>query len=519
MYVVTAREMQAMDRRTIETFGLPGRLLMENAGREATRVLLQTFDGLAGKRVAVIAGRGNNGGDGFVIARCLFQQGIEVRVYLLAESKAVKGDAADNLGLLAPLGVPVIEIPDEKAFRRRKSAMRQQDIWVDAILGTGLKSAVTGYFKEVIEFVNAAGRPVFSVDIASGLDSDTGQPCGVCIRAHTTATFGYAKIGHLLYPGAHYTGRLEVVEIGIPHHIAREVAPAQFLLTGARMRANLMPRPADAHKGTTGHLLVLAGSPGKTGAAAMAAAAAMRAGAGLVTLGVPAGLNPVMETQVLEAMTVPLPETVDGLLAEAGLDRILDLLSGKKALVFGPGMGVVPEIETLLRRLLPVLDVPAVIDADGLNNLAADIGMLQKARSPVVLTPHPGEMSRLTGLATKEIQADRVACSRGFAKKHGVHLVLKGARTVIAHPDGRVFINPTGNPGMASGGMGDVLTGLIGGLLTQGYTPEAAAHMGVYLHGAAADRLAQSMGSIGFLAGDVIKAFPAQLKEFLAPAP
>ncbi|MDF1593361.1 MAG: NAD(P)H-hydrate dehydratase [Desulfobacterales bacterium] len=515
MYLVTAGEMQEMDRRTIETFGLPGRLLMENAGRGATRVLLQTFSGLTDKKVAVIAGRGNNGGDGFVMARCLFQKGVPVRVFLLAEGKTVKGDAAANLKLLKPLGIPVDEIPDRNAFKKYKTAMRHQDIWVDAILGTGLKSDVDGYFREIIDFINARNRPVFSVDIPSGLDSDSGHPRGACIRAHTTATFGFAKIGHVLLPGADYTGRLQIVDIGIPDHIAAEVGPTQYLLTAEMIQDRLAPRSSDAHKGTTGHLLVVAGSPGKTGAAAMTAAAAMRTGAGLVTLGVPASLNPVLETQVLEAMTVALPETVDAMFAEAAFDRIQGLLSGKQSLVFGPGVGISSEIESLLRRMLPILNIPMVIDADGLNNLAADMDMLKTANAPIILTPHPGEMARLLGASVQQVQTERLTCARELARKYKLHVVLKGARTVIAHPDGKAYINPTGNAGMASGGMGDVLTGVIGGLLAQGYTPEAAAHVGVYLHGAAADRLAEQIGPIGFLASDVINAIPAQIKKLL----
>jgi len=515
MYLVSAAEMQAMDRRTIETFGLPGRLLMENAGRGAAQVLLQTFPGLTGQKVAIIAGRGNNGGDGFVIARCLFQKGIAVRVYLLAESNAVRGDAAANLELLKPLGIAVDEIPDKSAFKRHKTAMRLQDVWVDAVLGTGLKSDVDGYFREIIDFINALNKPVFSVDIPSGLDSDSGQPRGACIRAHATATFGFAKIGHMLLPGATYTGSLHIVDIGIPGHIVAQAEPSQHLLTPEMIRNTLVPRPPDAHKGTTGHLLVVAGSPGKTGAAAMAAMAAMRAGAGLVTLGAPKSLNPVLASRFLEAMTSDLPETLDGLLAESAFDKIMDLLSGKKCLVFGPGVGISADIESLLKRILPFLSIPVVIDADGLNNLAGDAGMLKTAGAPVILTPHPGEMARLMGVSVRRVQADRPACAREFAREYNLHLVLKGARTVMAHPDGKVYINPTGNAGMASGGMGDILTGVIGGLLAQGYAPEAATHLGVYLHGAAADHLAEQIGPIGFLAGDVMNAVPGQIKKLL----
>ena len=316
MYLVTASEMRKMDQETIESFGLPGRILMENAGRGATRFLLEQLGDLSTKKIGVVAGRGNNGGDGFVIARYLSQKGIRVTVFLLSRSSKVQGDAEENLKLLSPLGVPVIEIPDQDAFVTHKTIMRHQDVWIDAILGTGLQSDVKGFFKTIIDFINQSSKPVFAVDMPSGLNSDTGQPCGTCIQACATATFAFAKTGHFLFPGAEHTGKLEIVDIGIPNHIADTIRPLQYLLTPHFMRSLFHPRAANAHKGNTGHLLVIAGSPGKTGAAAMTATSAMRAGAGLVTLGIPASLNSIIETQVIEAMTCPLPETEGGVLSE-----------------------------------------------------------------------------------------------------------------------------------------------------------------------------------------------------------
>ena len=515
MYLVTAEEMREMDRKTIESFGVPGRILMENAGRGAARILLKTFDGLTGKNVAVIAGRGNNGGDGFVIARYLAQKNVLVTVYLLSQMNNVQGDAAANLALLAPLKLPVIEMQDPDAFEKHKSDMRRHDIWVDAILGTGLKSEVKGYFKDVIEFINRLNKPVFSVDIPSGLDSDTGQPRGVCINAHTTATFAFPKIGHVFYPGATYTGRLEIVDIGIPPQSADSLRPLQHLLTRDRISAILKPRAPDAHKGHTGHLLVISGATGKTGAAAMTVMSAMRIGAGLVTLGIPKSLNPVAETLVLEAMTRPLPETGEGVFAESAFDEVMEMLSGKKCLAVGPGMGTAPETKRLIHRIIQHCRIPMVIDADGLNNLAGHTRLLQEIDVPVILTPHPGEMARLMDTTSKEVQKDRIQSARAFAKKYHVHVVLKGAKTVIAHPDQTVAVNPTGNPGMASGGMGDVLTGMITGLITQGYSPEAATHIGVYLHGAAADSLAERIGPFGYLASEVMDAIPGEIKKLM----
>jgi len=494
MYLVTAGEMQEMDRQTIESYGLPGRVLMENAGLGATRIILRQFKGLINKKVGIVAGRGNNGGDGFVMARYLSQKGVSVTVYLLAEKTVVKGDAAENLNILAPLDIPVIEMPDQKSFSKHKTSMLHKDIWIDAILGTGLKSDVKGYFRKIIEFINSLKKPVFAVDIPSGLNADTGQPCGICIQAHTTATFAFAKTGHLIFPGATYTGNLEIVDIGIPNYIKRS---------------------PEAHKGNAGHLLIIAGSTGKTGAAAMTAISAMRSGAGLVTLGIPKSLNPVLESQVLEVMTCPLPEAEGDILDESSFNKIMDLIAGKKCLAVGPGLGTASGTKNLVIRIIQECDLPIVIDADGLNSLIDNINILKNLKHPVILTPHPGEMSRLIGRPVSFIQNDRINCARNFAKKFKVHVVLKGARTVIAHPDEKVFINPTGNPGMASGGMGDVLTGIIAGFVAQGYSPESATHAGVYLHGAAADTLQKNIAPFGFLATEVMSAIPGQIQHFI----
>lgn len=515
MILVNANEMQQMDRRTIDSFGIPGRVLMENAGRGATRFFLEQFSDLKNEGIGIIAGRGNNGGDGFVMARYLAQGGLHVKVYLLAPSDQVKGDAAANLELLKPLEIPVIEIPDKNSFSVQQPAMANLDLWIDAILGTGLNSDVTGYFRTIIDFVNELDKPVFAVDIPSGLNSDTGQICGTCIRARATATFGFAKTGHMIYPGTEYTGALKIIDIGIPSHITESVGPRQFLLSMDRVKPYLKPRSPDAHKGTTGHLLVIAGSIGKTGAASMTSISALRTGAGLVTLGIGKSLNPILEAQMQEAMTVPLPETKEGTLDESAFDVIQKLIPGKKCLAIGPGLGHAPETRNLVCRIIEECKIPMVIDADGLNNLAENIHIIKNALAPIVLTPHPGEMARLLDVSVATIQQDRVTCARNAAVDHNAHIILKGAHTVIAHPDGQVFINPTGNAGMASGGMGDVLTGIIAGLIVQGLSPESASHAGTYLHGAAADSLALSVGPFGYMAGEVMKAVPGIIKKIV----
>ena len=511
MYLVTAAEMQKIDGETIRSFGIPGRVLMENAGRGTTRILFEKFSDIQHKSLGIIAGRGNNGGDGFVVARCAAGRGVAVVVYLLSSIDRVTGDALANLKLLPALKIPVVEIPDAATLSDRATAMAQHEIWVDAVFGTGLSSDIRGHYREAIDLVNSFNRPVLAVDIPSGINADNGQICGTCVQADVTATFGYPKIGHAVFPGKRYTGAMEVIDIGIPPHIADAVAPRQRLTTRKKAARSLRPRALDAHKGDTGHLLVIAGSTGKTGAAAMTCLAAMRTGAGLVSLGGPKSLNAAMETMLLEVMTVPLAETGEGALSENAFDQIDQLLKGKRCLATGPGIGTAAETGQLIRKLLRKCEIPMVIDADGLNNIAGHNAILEKLKAPAVLTPHPGEMARLTGLSIARIQRDRTGCARDFAAATGTIIVLKGAGTVVALPDGTVHVNTTGNPGMASGGTGDVLTGIIAGLITQGYSPETSAVAGVYLHGAASDAIAAAGKPIGYLAGDIIEQIPEQL--------
>ncbi len=505
--VVTAAEMQAMDRRTIESFGLPGRVLMENAGRGATRLFMERVYRLAPGPVAVAAGRGNNGGDGFVMARYLSQMGIPVTVYLLASREQVKGDAAANLKLLEALKVEVIEMPGDGDPDRHKNRMAHAACWIDALLGTGLNSDVRGRFARMIDFINALRRPVFAVDIPTGLNSDTGQVCGTCIRATATATFAFAKIGHLVTPGAEYTGHLRVIDIGIPGHIVRQVDPAQYVIDGPMVTNLLAPRPLAAHKGTCGHVLAAAGAKGKTGAAVMTAQGALRAGAGLVTLACPAAVQPVVASKLTEVMTIAVTDRERGFFDSGAGREILAAAEGKSCLALGPGIGTAPATVEAVTRIVSNCKLPMVIDADGLNCLAT-AGMPLKAGAPVVLTPHPGEMARLSGQSTAEIQADRVNAARSLALANKAVVILKGARTIVAGPDGKCGINLSGNPGMASGGMGDVLTGLTAGFLAQGLSATEAARAAVWIHGEAADRLVREKGPWGYSATEVLQAVP-----------
>jgi ADP-dependent NAD(P)H-hydrate dehydratase / NAD(P)H-hydrate epimerase len=517
MQIVTASEMQNMDRQTIESFGLPGRVLMENAGRGVVDVLARTFPAIKSsgrnQSVGIIAGRGNNGGDGFVIARYLSGMGISVSVYLFSERAAVKGDAAANLNLLDALKVPVVEIPDITCLAQHLTDMRDHRIWVDALLGTGLNADVKGLFRAVIELLNGLNRPIIAVDIPSGLNADTGMICGICIRAHTTVTFGFPKIGHILFPGAGFTGRLETIDIGIPPYIVQDIGLRHHILTPEAIASILPRRAPTSHKGLAGHVLVIGGSTGKAGAAVMSGLAALRSGAGLVTLAVPESLNTVIQSQIPEIMTAPMDGRKKGIWDNSVIDGIREQLKGKKCLAMGPGMGDLSEIRELVLEILQSASIPVVLDADGLNCICGRLEVLKDLKAPAILTPHPGEMSRLTGMRISDIQADRIGIAREFSREYHVHLVLKGARTVIAHPDGNVYINLAANSGMAAGGMGDILTGVIAGLLAQGLGPEDASHAGVCLHAMAADALCKSQGPFGFLASEVAGALPGVIRE------
>ena len=514
MRIVTASEMQAMDHRTIEEVGIPGRILMENAGRGATRCFLQRIYTKEGP-VGVIAGRGNNGGDGFVMARYLAQHHIDVEIFLLATQDRIGGDAETNLKLLQQMRIPIIEMPDEKSLLAQHPQMRRMQYWIDAIFGTGLNADIRGHYREAIDFINSLTRPIYAVDIPSGLNADTGRRCGTAIHAAATATFGFAKIGHLIQAGIDQCGTVDIIDIGIPATTAETIPTRQRLITGHAIQQMIPTRRPDSHKGDTGHALVIAASPGKTGAAAMAATAALRVGGGLVTLAVPQNLNPQLETLAVEVMTLPLPENAKGVLTEAAFDTISEASADKRCIAIGPGLGIDQETKALVHRIAQTSSLPLVIDADGLNNLVGHLDLLKARKAPTIITPHPGEMARLMGCASSQVQADRIAAVRDLALQCQIHVILKGARTLVADPEGSVWINPTGNPGMASGGMGDVLTGAVAGLLAQGCPPLDASIAAVYLHGLSADMLATET-SRGFLATEVMNTLPQAVQSALS---
>ncbi|MFZ5907243.1 MAG: NAD(P)H-hydrate dehydratase [Nitrospirota bacterium] len=519
MKVVTAAEMRELDREAIEGLGIPGIVLMERAGLAIVARIRERF---GRRRVVILAGRGNNGGDGMVVARTLQNEGWDVKVFLAGRQDALRGDALRQYRIARKCGVSVN--PIENFLINRSSIFHARPILVDALLGTGLDKNVSGVLSEAILRINESGVPVISIDIPTGISSDTGQVMGNAVRADCTVTFGLPKRGHLLYPGAEYTGRLFIENIGFPEQLLRSQKIAADL-TGREEAAALLPsRPACSHKGTYGHVLVIAGSKGKTGAALMAAHACMRAGAGCVTLGVPESLAEVFQARVTEEMTLSLPDRGDGTLSRNALRPVLEFLHTKAdVLAIGPGIGVSGDIEHLVSSLIRKAGVPVVVDADGINAITGGKTLFSGAGGPVILTPHPGEMARLLGKEQRakgrneaararlrdEIEKDRVHTAITFTRATGACLVLKGVPTLTAAPDGQVFFNSTGNPGMASAGSGDVLTGIISGLLGQKITPLNASILGVFIHGLAGDIAASVKGFQGVIATDILEYMPS----------
>ena len=478
---------------------------MENAGRACVDEIIVEF-GLKGRAV-VMAGKGSNGGDGYVIARLLLQKGWSVKVFILAEPDTIKGDAATNLERL-PTTIINFCTHEGQLSALHLEEIYFADVIVDALLGTGLRSDVTGIYREAIDLINESGRPAIAVDIPSGVHGTTGRVLGEAVRAYITVTFAFAKLGHVLYPGAEHTGRLVVADIGIPQELMKHT-PGYDYVNDEAIRPVLQRRDKLSHKGTFGHCLIIAGSTGKTGAAALAANSAVRAGSGLVTLAVAESIHNILEIKTTEAMTVPLPDSGSGYLSSSAFPVIEKLLPTRDAVALGPGLDRRPGTFALVHTLLETIDLPLVIDADGLNALASDVTVLHRKKSKtVILTPHPGEMSRLLGTSIPDMEAIRISVAQEFARTYGVYVVLKGARTIIASPEGRAAINSSGNPGMATGGMGDVLTGIITSLLGQGYTAWNACRLGVFIHGYAADLVAAEKGEIGISASDVQEMLP-----------
>jgi NAD(P)H-hydrate epimerase len=512
--VVSAEEMRWCDETTINAYGVPGLLLMENAGHNVVEAIKQRYSPLETKKVLVVCGKGNNGGDGFVIARLLSNSCARISILLMASPSELQGDAKKNFIILKKFAT---KLPHQftiyRYSKRLLSSLPKPDIIVDAMFGTGFAGSVRKPSTDVIDWMNKQGGEIVSVDIPSGVNGTTGVVENCAVRANITVTFGSIKSGLLCNQGRELVGSVYCTDIGIPNSIIEDKRLRTFLVEQGDVRRAIPKRSMHAHKYSVGKVLVLAGSKGLTGAAALCSASAMRAGAGAVVLGIPEPIYPILARKLTEVMTFPLPATSDGTLSLAALEGIRAKLSWADVLMIGPGLSQNIETQQLIFKLLREYHGKVLLDADGLNAVAANgISKLRSAHAHFILTPHVGEFSRLTGLPSIEVEHRRIEAARVLAKQIGATIVLKGVPTVTASKDGNCFLNSTGNPGMATAGSGDVLSGIIAGLWAQGMLDIEASWAGVYLHGLSGDIAAKKMGEQGLLANDLIDYLPAAMQ-------
>jgi NAD(P)H-hydrate epimerase len=530
MKALTAAEMHEVDRLTTERHGIPSLQLMENAGKSVFDYLRSSHGDSAASHASVLCGKGNNGGDGFVVARLLQESGLQPCVSLFADPQSLRGDAAENFLRLKKSGADIRIIPDPDGWHATRGELAKSRVIVDALLGTGLKGRVEGLLASVITDVNTISRDatairpdaVVAVDTPSGLPSDGEPAAGPVIRAHATVTFTAPKLGQLLSKDADSCGKLLVREIGSPRELIEQVGKSSVRwIEPEEFRDMPLIRKADSHKGNYGHVLIVAGSRGKTGAAILAGRAALRAGAGLVTIATADAVLPIVASAQPEFMTEPLLSTKLGTISAANLKagRFSALAKNKTLLAIGPGLGTHQETQRFVRFLVQKAEQPLLLDADGLNAFAGRPKEFAKRKSPhLAVTPHPGEMARLCGLSNDKVQSDRPGIALKSAKSWNAHVILKGFHTILATPDGRAFVNTTGNPGMAKGGSGDVLTGILAGMAAQ-FGPanwERALALGIFLHGLAADDATASRAEASLLSGEIADHLPETYRRFVA---
>jgi len=506
MRVLDAEAMREVDRAAIEDLGIPSLVLMENAAIGLADAIGETYP--EATSAAIFCGPGNNGGDGLALARHLTARGYQVEVRLVHGGGSLSPDAGVQLEICKKQGLTIHEYGPGDSKREAVDSASHLDVVVDALFGTGLTRPLAGHFAEIVEAINTLSVPCVAVDLPSGLNGSTATIMGPHIQAELTVTFAAPKIAHVLLPAAEAVGEVVIADLGIPRDLIERAAGDLHLLVVEELMGHLSPRPPSSHKGDFGHALIMAGSVGKAGAAILAARGAVRAGAGLVTVATPESVAQTVELGSLESMTLPLAADPHGGLSEESATTILDFASGKHVLAVGPGLGSSASTVQVIRRVVAEVEIPVVLDADGLNAFAGAMELLKGSGCEKILTPHPGELARLLGVSTAEIQVDRVASARSAARLAGSVVVLKGFQTLVAEPDGAVFVNPTGNPGMASGGTGDVLTGIITGLLSQGLEPTMAARLGVFVHGSAGDRAMTDCGQIALTASDLLVFLP-----------
>jgi ADP-dependent NAD(P)H-hydrate dehydratase / NAD(P)H-hydrate epimerase len=508
--VATAEQMQSFDRTAIQSFEIPGLLLMENAGRAFVDALVSECGRVDGRKALVVCGKGNNGGDGFVIARHLANRGAIVRVILLAKGEDLKGDARTNYAIARHMAGPKLDIA-ELSEASELEGLPEADILVDAIFGTGFSGDVSGIYRAAIERINSRGWYVAAVDVPSGVSAADGSVGNIAVNASLTVTMGLAKVGHYVGAGADHAGKVVIAEISIPSTAFRTSEPASYRVHAADISARLPARSRRANKYSVGKVFVLAGSRNFIGAPAMCSQAALIAGAGAVVLGIPRSIHATLASKLTEVIIEPLDETSDGTIAESAEADIRKRVEWADSVVIGPGLARQAETDKLILSLVASIQKPLILDADGLNAAATDVSVFNRRRGETVLTPHTGELGRLTGIGAGEIERSRVESARAAARRFGCVVVLKGAPTATADAGGDVYLNSTGNPGMATIGAGDVLTGLVAGLRAQGMTSLEAAYSGVFIHGLAGDLGAARLGERSLLALDILEHVPPAL--------
>lgn len=502
MNVFTNEEMKKVDAVAIEKYEIPGIVLMENAGSavvQEIKRLDKTFD-----TIHIICGTGNNGGDGYVIARHLYNRNMKVIVYIVGKQTNIRGDALSNLDILKKLDIQLESINDNNSLMKLHRNIGHRDLIVDALFGTGLSTPVEGIYGDVIELINEKEAFTLSVDIPSGIHGDTGAVLKTAVQADKTICISHPKLGNILYPGASYNGILKVKKIGIPKVIIDDMKIRTRLLMEDEVKDIIPKRIANSHKGMYGKANLISGSFGMSGAAILASKAAIRSGLGLLKLYIPESLNTVVTTSIPEAITVPLQEMRKGVIGINQIDRVISDSKESDVITIGPGCGNSMELLEMVKRLLSEVKAPMIIDADGLNALAKNMELLEKSRDNIIVTPHPGEMARMTDMTIEEILDNPVEIAKNFAEKYRVVTILKGARTVIAVPDGDIYINVSGNSGMSTAGSGDVLTGIVTAMVAQGLSLVDAAKAGVYLHGLSGDIMAEIKGEHSLIAGDLV---------------
>ena len=519
--VVTSKQMREIDKIAIKAFGIPGILLMENAALQTNKILENLYP--CAKNILILAGSGNNGGDGLALARILFCSGKNVDVLLLANENELTCDAKCNLDIAEKLGISIkflkVDVELSEIENEIKNAVSNAQLVVDAIFGTGLTRHLEGRFKVAVDTLNdlssVMGRkiPVVSLDIPSGINGENGAVLGAAVYATDTVSFGFAKMGHLFYPGKMHTGRLHVVPISLPPECADLAKVSAFTLNENEVASKLKKRLPWGHKGAFGKVAVIAGSTGMTGAACLTGTAALKSGAGIITIGIATSLNSILENKLTEIMTYPLKDTGHGTLSRDCIKSIPDFLKNKDVLAIGPGLGGGDDIYDILEYILTSQSIPIVLDADGLNSISKNLKPLISYDIPMVLTPHPGEMARLTGMSVDEVTAEPVKTACEFAKMTGKIVLLKGATSIVANPEGEVYINNTGNCGMATAGSGDVLTGVIAAIIAQNYEPFDAAVLGLFLHGYSGDEAAREKGQDSLIATDILENLAYAIKK------